>query len=240
MRSPPPGACASELGLAEEARPRYEESLTLARAAGDRTYEAWALHGLGYVAVLQGDRTQGRTLLERSFELFLELGQHAPAGGRLSYLCYLARLDGDMRAARSYAERSVEQFRQAGDVAGVLGSQVDLGDLALIERDSIGAAGWYRAVLQASPDDNELMYVLGGLAAVAASTGRAQAAARLWGAAERIESGHDRGIDPHNRAQYQSLLGDIEPGAVAAGRAASRAEVVALAREIAETASVDG
>jgi predicted ATPase/DNA-binding SARP family transcriptional activator len=234
------GRLASELGFADQAKPRYEQSLTLARAAGDRTSEAWALHGLGYVAVLQGDRKHGRTLLERSFELFLDLGQHAPAGGRLSYLCYLARLDGDVRAARSYAERSVEQYRQAGDVAGVLGSQVDLGDLALIERDSNGAAGWYRTVLQASPDDSELMYVLGGLAAVAAGTGRAQAAARLWGAAERIESGHDRGIDPHYRAQYQSLLGDIDPGAVAAGRAASRDEVVALAREIAETASVDG
>src|SRR6266536_2235722 len=51
------GRLASELGRADLARPWYEESLPLARAAGDRSCEAWVLHGLGYVAQLEGDRT---------------------------------------------------------------------------------------------------------------------------------------------------------------------------------------
>ena len=70
------------------------------------------LHGLGYTAALEGDRPRAKEPLEQSLERFLELGQHAPAGGRLSYLGELAYEDGDLDATRRYYERSVEELRK--------------------------------------------------------------------------------------------------------------------------------
>jgi tetratricopeptide (TPR) repeat protein len=226
------GRLASELGWAERARLWYEQSLPLARVAGDHVCEAWALHGLGYVAALEGDPATARRLLEQSYELFLELGEHAPAGGRLSYLAYLARLDGDLAAAKSYAERSVEQYREAGDAAGVAGSLLELGDVALEERDWTGASHWYGEALAGSIDHRDLMYLFAGTGALAASTGRRVEAARLWGAAERIAAEDDQGLDPNYRAQYEQLLGELNTDEVAAGRASPTEDAVALAEEI--------
>jgi len=45
------------------------ESLALFREAGDARQTAWALHGLGRVLLVQGDRQRGITLLEESLEL---------------------------------------------------------------------------------------------------------------------------------------------------------------------------
>src|SRR6266511_2976929 len=227
------GRLASELGRADLARPWYEESLPLARAAGDRSCEAWVLHGLGYVAQLEGDRTAARELLEQSHELFVELGEHAPAGGRLTYLAYLARLDGDFAAARSYSERAIDHYRKAGDAGGVAGSMMELGDLALDEGDWTDALHWYREALPNCTESRELMYLFAGLAAVAAVTGRAREGARLWGAAEQIESNLDQGIAEFQRARFKSLLGELDAEEVAAGRAASTDEALALAWEIA-------
>jgi predicted ATPase/DNA-binding SARP family transcriptional activator len=233
------GRLASELGSADRARPWYEESLPLVRAAGDRVQEAWALHGLGVVAALEGDRTRARGLLEQSFELFLELGQHAPAAGRLTYLAQLAQQEGDLPAARSYVERSVVEYGAAGDADGVAGSTLGLGDLALDEADWPRARDYYRAALaHGAREPQTRMYLLGGLAAVAAAAGRRADAGRLWGAAERIESEFDHGIDEHQRAQYELVLGELDADEVDAGRALTDEEALGLAREIAGSESI--
>jgi predicted ATPase/DNA-binding transcriptional LysR family regulator len=228
------GRLASELDQPERARAWYEAGLPLARAAGDRVTEAWVLHGLGYVSALEGDRGAARDLLEESHRLFLDLGQHAPAAGRLTYLAYLARLDGDLDAARIALERSIELYGDAGDAAGVAGSILELGDVALEERDWAGALERYREALGCYTDSRDVMYLFAGIAAVAGATGRRREAALLWGAAEQQESELDQGIEQHQRARYESVLGEIDPVEVAAGRAASSEDALALAGEVAE------
>jgi predicted ATPase/DNA-binding transcriptional LysR family regulator len=231
------GRLASELGDAGRARQLYEESLPLARAAGDRTTEAWILHGLGFVTAREGDRATARELLEQSHRLFLELGQHAPAAGRLTYLAYLARLDGDLEAARRYTEGSIEHYGIAGDSDGVIGSTVELADLDLAAGDVGAAAVRYGEALADYGEMRNLMYVCGGLAAVAASTGEPREASALWGAALQLESELDQGIEDVYRALYESRLGELELDQVEAGRAMPLDEVVKLAREVVSRAS---
>ena len=234
------GRLASELNSVERARAWYEQSLPLARAAGDRRREAWALHGLGFVSDLEGDRSRARDLLEQSYALFAELGEHGPAGGRLTYLAALAQSDGDIAAMRAYLERALAEFRIAGDVSGVLGTQTGLGDAALEEGDWAGALGFYKAALPDARDPLDYMYLFAGLGSVAARTGRRPAAARLWGAAERIESETDLGFMPFERELYLRTLGELDANDLAVGRALSLGEALAVARELVGAGSPTG
>jgi predicted ATPase/DNA-binding transcriptional LysR family regulator len=227
------GRLASELGEVERARHLYEASLPLARAVGDRTTEAWVLHGLGYVSAREGDRATARELLEQSHASFLELGQHAPAAGRLTYLAYVARLDRDLPAARRYSEGAIEHYGIAGDIDGVIGSTIELGDLDLADGDVAPAARRYGDALAGYGEPRNLMYVCGGLAAVAAASGARRDAGVLWGAAMRVESELDQGIEDVYREVYESRLGDLDPKDVAAGQVASVDDVVALAQAVA-------
>jgi predicted ATPase len=232
------GRLASELGWPDRAKPWYEESLPLARAVGDRAQEAWALHGLGFVSALAGEGQRARELLEQSFQLFLELGDHAPAAGRLTYLAWLAQQEGDLAGARSYLERSIAEYERAGDESGVVGSITGLGDLALEERDWAGARERYAAALERASERQDLMYLYGGLAAVAAVVGRPKDAARLWGAAQRVESELDQGLDARQKAQYELVLGELDADEVVAGRASPVDEARALGLDVAQAGAI--
>jgi hypothetical protein len=200
-------------------------------ARGDRECEAWVLHGLGAVAALEGDRSQARRLLEDSLERFLELEQHAPAGGRLSYLAELAREDGDLAAMQSYYERSIEQYRLAGDESGAAGSIEGLAFVAFEEGD-LGRAGELfiasagrkrrpRAGVRARRDR--------GRRRGETATGRVPR--RLLGAVERLESELDAG-------PIAGMASGLCRGGRHGGRRRPRAEPqtrqVALARELLE------
>jgi predicted ATPase/DNA-binding transcriptional LysR family regulator len=228
------GRLASELGGDERVRPWYEQSLELARAAGDRRREAWALHGLGYLEFLEGNPAGARDLLEESYELFLALGDHAPAGGRLTYLAYIAQATGDNAAAREYLERSVDEYTAAGDAAGVVGSVASIAQLMIADGELDEALSLCRDVLAKPCEPRDRMLVFSGIAAVAAAQGEAQKAARLWGAAQRIDSELDQSLDDMERAVYEQALAAVADVDVEAGRALSDDEALTLARELAD------
>jgi non-specific serine/threonine protein kinase len=223
------GRLASELGDAGVARKHFDEALPLARRARDRECEAWVLHGLGVVAALEGDRNRAKRFLEESFERFLELEQHAPAGGRLSYLAELSREEGDLAAMQRYYERSIEQYEQAGDESGVAGSIEGLAFVAF-EQDDLGRAGELFTRALEGTDELGLAHVLAGIAAIAARNGDRTGAARLLGAVERLESELDAAPISATRPGYAEAVGEAD----ADGRGLSRDEAVALARELLE------
>ncbi len=144
------------------------------RAAGIRV----GVDDLGTAAWSEGDVEGARELLEQSLELFLELGDHAPAGGRLTYLGELALESGDPSAARAYYERSVEEYAIAGDESGVLGSTIEVAFIALAQGDVEAALRSYGAVLPRASEQYDLVYFLAGIGAAAAATGRSREAAR--------------------------------------------------------------
>jgi predicted ATPase len=223
------GRLASELGDARRARRWFDEALPLARKARDRESEAWVLHGLGSVAALEGDRALAKELLEASLARFLELGQHAPAGGRLSYLGELAYADDDLEATRSYYERSVEEYEKAGDEGGALGSTEGLALVAFEQGDLDDAAVLFeRGLVATSPA--ELVYFLAGSAAVAARRGDRAQAATLLGAVEALESELETTPVATIRPRYVEAIGEPD----SAGRELRADEAVALARELLE------
>ncbi len=226
------GRLAAELGGDERVRPWYEQALELARAARDRTQEAWALHGLGFLEFQEGNPTRARELLEQSLELFLELGEHAPAGGRLTYLALVAQATGDRAAARAYLERSVDEYAAAGDNSGVVGSVSGIAELMLADREFEGALSLYREVLPKASETEDLMHLFAGIAAGTAAIGDGRGAARLWGATLRLESEFDAPIPAVGREIYEQLLSKADDADVAAGRMLGNDEALALARRL--------
>src|SRR5438270_9683680 len=63
------GPSSQHRGLAA-ARLRFEESLVLARAVGDKILVAWALDGMAMVAIAQGEYARARQLVEECLALF--------------------------------------------------------------------------------------------------------------------------------------------------------------------------
>jgi tetratricopeptide (TPR) repeat protein len=70
----PPGDSGRELARFERARALCEESLALARKAGDRTVTGWALKSLGEALRGAGEHVAARPVLEACVTLALELG----------------------------------------------------------------------------------------------------------------------------------------------------------------------
>ena len=135
-------------------------------------------------------------------------------------------------------ERAIEQFRLAGDAAGVHGSVLGLGDLALARGDARAALARY---LEAQPsvlrDGSvlDLEYACAGIAAVAALEGRRDAAARLWGVVARLDDEAERKMEPDDRARFErEALGDLDEGALRAGRALGDEQAVELLRAVSE------
>jgi predicted ATPase/DNA-binding transcriptional LysR family regulator len=221
-----------ELGDPARAKPWYRQSLVLARAAGDDTSAAWALHGLGHVAWLEGESAEARRRFEESLELFVALGEDAPAGGRLTFLAAVAQDQGDLRAARSYLERARDHYAAAGDTSGVAAAIHGFGDVALEEGDPGLALAAYGEALEKGRKAGgswELAHFLGGIAAACAALGRGPEAARLWGAVERLDAELDVKID---RKLYERTLGDLDPRERAAGADLATQEAVALGLEL--------
>ena len=163
------------------------------------------------------------------------LGMYGPAGGRETFLAELARSEGDSDEAREAYERSVRSFEAAGDAAGVAGSLQGLGDVALDVGDAETALVHYRAALDRLPPADrpfDLLYVLGGFAAVAAARRQPDAAARLWGAVEKLETDLDHRMHAASRTPYERVLGDLDARLVAAGRRLSPDQAVELARSV--------
>jgi predicted ATPase/DNA-binding transcriptional LysR family regulator len=231
------GRSAMEAGEIDRAEPWFQAGLELTRQAGDDTRTAWALHGLGHLAAEEGETTAARALLEESMELFLRLGDHAPAGGRMTFLAYYAAREGDLDRARSLLERATEQYRLAGDVAGVGGCIHSLGDIDLDEGNVRTALGRYREaqpLLFQSGSTVDLELAFGGIAAVAALSGRSDAASRLWGAVERIRADAEHKLEADDHARYVRALGALDEEELEAGRALTDDEAVALAQETAD------
>jgi predicted ATPase/DNA-binding transcriptional LysR family regulator len=226
-----------ELGDPARAKVWYRQSLKLARRAGDDVRTAWALHGLGHVAWVEGKLVEARRRIEESLELFLSLGEDAPAGGRLTYLATVARAQGDLPAAMGYFERARQHFASAGDISGVAAAIHGLGDVALEEGEPERALASYGEALEqgwtvATPWD--LAYFLAGIAAACAALGRLAEAARLWGVVERLDAELEVKLD---RSLYEEVLGDLDPREKAVGAELGNQEAVGFARRLSDASA---
>jgi tetratricopeptide (TPR) repeat protein len=100
-----------------KAATRYEEeSISIAREAGNKRDTAYAEVVLGLVQSSQGNRAAARHLFEASHTLLKDLGDAWGTAFTLYHMGRIAYLSDDRVAARAHYEESVRLFRQQGDV----------------------------------------------------------------------------------------------------------------------------
>ena len=183
------------IGDEKRASQLYEESLAIAEQAGAKKEIAAALHNLGRA--------------EEALALYREIGWEPGVAITLHRLASGARDLGDFARARALYEESIALWRRLGIVWGLKNVLIAVGDCALEQGLMDEAAEDYREGLEIAVrvgSELSVAYCLGGLSAVAAAGGRAEVAARLWGAVESIESAHDVELAESQRTRYKRLV----------------------------------
>src|SRR5439155_19802365 len=113
-----------------------EASLRLPGASASTAPRALALHGVAYLAWLQGDFAAARAALGEVIPLWRAIGDKLRLAHALSMLGWVEQQDGaHLAAARAAREESLALFRQAGDLWGIAWSTHCLGRSAAEEGD---------------------------------------------------------------------------------------------------------
>ena len=183
------GALAYDENDYPAARAMYEESLAIRRELGDRWGIAVSLNNLGNVASDQNDYATARASYEASLAMMRELGDQRGIANALNNLGRLASRQRDYAAARALHEESLSIRRELGDRWGIASSLNNLGNVAYAQGDYVAARTLDQqslVVQHALGDRRGIAYTMESLAAVAYCLACPAAAARIWGAAERL------------------------------------------------------
>jgi non-specific serine/threonine protein kinase len=191
-----------------------EESLRLWPPAGDPWGPALTLLQLGVVAEDSGDYDRAEPLIEEARALFRADANAIWVATTHYHLAIVAYGRGDLARATALGEQARAQFQEAGDAWGAAVSGDLLGLVAVERGDPRRAAASFTEdlpVLQELGQPESLLCRLAGVATLAVATGRAQVAARLFGAAVAMAEGIGFAFDLPARATFER--------AAAAGRA---------------------
>jgi tetratricopeptide (TPR) repeat protein len=166
-----------------------EESIAASRAAGDSEALATALLGRGLTALSGGDVDAAGKILREALAMFREQDDRSGAALGLVGLAQVALGRGDFDRAAGLLVEAEALSRAVGDwftLIADLSSQAlaarlrgDEARTAALLRESVGLAATLR-------DAWHVVYGTTGLAGVAARQGRAERAARLFGAVETL------------------------------------------------------
>ncbi|MBA2521118.1 MAG: tetratricopeptide repeat protein, partial [Chloroflexia bacterium] len=180
-------------GAFQDAVGHLTEGLAASQGQGEVFIEAFALLGLGAVAIAQGDHVRGSALLEASSSA----AQIVPdqrlrgimTGWGLTNLAVISRTDGDYALATERLETALRLLRDAGYAFGTVLILGDLGDLARDQGEYEHAMSFYRQALalgQVNPRTRIVAEVIEAVGIVAIATGEVKRGAMLLGAAEAV------------------------------------------------------
>ena len=230
-------------GHYERASSLYEERLVLARELGDARAEGQTLHALGVQALHRNRYGQARALIEAARTAYRRVGDDGAAGLTRYVLGVVAYAEGNLAAAAELSEAAVQWRRDNGYVENLSVPLNVLGLIACEQGDPQRATAWLAESLEAWHQDRvENPEVLAeSVAAVARlefCQGRAERAARLYGAAEALSDAAGVPLVVPPRSLYRRHVDDVRAAlgveafdaAWAAGRALPAGRAVELAR----------
>ncbi len=224
------GMVAFKRGELDRAEALCQESLELARRIGDDRAASFALTNLANAASARADHARARALHEESLELRRRLGDPLLIANSAHNLSLDALAEGDLERARTAAEECLTISRELGNLMHNAGALYCLGKAAVLESDWATADRYLREGLELYDrlhENGGISHCLKALAEVAAAEGRAERAARIWGAVEAQRAGldlglpleHDPEVGPGFLAEAVAELGeDRFEAARAAGR----------------------
>jgi DNA-binding CsgD family transcriptional regulator len=237
---------AEPLGDLERAAVLAEESLTLARAQGDRVRAAKALNVLAIAPEFSGDFARAAELYAEGLAQLdgLDVDPEV-AGWRALLTCHLADAHlwrGDPQTAARIAEEAWAWWRSVGHSWGLAGALQTLAGAASVMGNQERAAQLYDEVLSlrlSLEDWSGVAGAIGGIAGVATGRGQPTEAVRLLGAANALRDALGVRYGPHYVRGAQVLVelqSSLDPPAFMtaweAGRSLSADEAVVAARQV--------
>ena len=116
-------------------RALIEESLAIARAAGNQVEMAWSLFDLGWIAHVENQPDVARALMEESLALHRDVRNPSGMGMTLRLLGEDALERGKLERGRALVEESLHFYRQIRDKFGVAAGFALLAQMAWLQHD---------------------------------------------------------------------------------------------------------
>jgi non-specific serine/threonine protein kinase len=222
-----------------EADAANAEALAAAREDGNTWALAFALFGHALAAFDRGRHDEAAARATEAINIGRSQGANA---GPLFVLGNLAMLRGDFDRALELYNESNDVNRRAGEIWGLGIGLLLAAGVCAIREDFVAAFGHTSEALTINlelEDPRGIAWTLETLAGLLAATGRPEAAARLWAAADRLAESLGLSVAPFVKwmrdrylEQVKTSLGSVAfQTAFAEGRAMSTAEAIAFARE---------
>jgi non-specific serine/threonine protein kinase len=230
-----------------EAIAQLEESLRIWEELGDRWGAAASADVLAKQLNGQGEYGRAADFAARAILVFADTGDTVWLADVVAELGVAAFGRGRIDEARPRIEQALSLARRAGDGYGIALTLSLLAMVAGESGDVTGAAAACRESLDAWTQvgmKEGVTGALAGVATLAATLGRQELAARLFGAADHLAAAigyrlplPQRDVVDRARAAVRHALGDAGyDAALAAGRGLSPADAVAAAAAFAEEA----
>jgi DNA-binding CsgD family transcriptional regulator/Tfp pilus assembly protein PilF len=224
------GSLALDRGDYEKATSLLEESLTLHRELGSREDLIGILDGLGVLASAKGDREQSISFFSEALALSRGTGNVRRNATSLGNLGITMLVHGNPEQATALLEESLALFRDIGDSSNIAIGLMYSALAALTQNDHERVRALSQEslkLLQKAEDKQHIPDCLEIMAGGAGAQGKAQRAARLWGAAEAMREDIGVSLQPEDRklldpylAAARSSLGEVAwQTALAEGRA---------------------
>ena len=232
------------LGDFETTRTKNDQSMQIFREFGDDDGLYFAMGTGGLIALGQGQPELGRTLMEKSAEERLKMGDKWASGAMFGFSATVALGQGDLTNARRLAEKSLSLGREIGSREVISVALPTMATIAGSDGDHERAARLFEEGLTLSAEVGEwtnVAYYLERLAEISVINGDLARGARLAGAAEALLETIEVIAYPHatDRSLYERQLAaareSLGPQAWAEareeGRSMTAEEAVAYALE---------
>ncbi|MGH2448895.1 MAG: ATP-binding protein [Chloroflexota bacterium] len=203
------GATLQDRGEYEQSADLKAQALDIFRERGDKAKYAQTLNDLGTVKADLGEIDEARQLYRESLALCREVGDIRASGIALCNLSDLAIAAGDYDGAIELSNQSIEAHRTLGDEGEIARSLTNLGAATWRKGEHERAAPILIEALTTAHRLGHkpvLALYLSIVAAFVADTGRAETAARLWGASEALHESMGAALQPDLLARYQTYL----------------------------------
>jgi predicted ATPase/DNA-binding SARP family transcriptional activator/DNA-binding CsgD family transcriptional regulator len=203
------GSLALDRGDYQQATSLLEESLTLHRELGSREDIIGILDSLGVLASAKGDPQRSISFFSEALVLSRGIGNVRRTATSLGNLGITMLVYGDPDRAAVLLDESLASFREIGDNSNIAISLMHSAFAALIRGDHERVrvlSDESLELLQRAEDRQHIADCLEIMAGGAGARGRAQRAARLWGAAEALREEIGVLLQPENRKVLDPFL----------------------------------
>ena len=219
-----------------------EQSFTVAILVHDTPRVAAVIHDLGQTARVRGDNRRAVTLFEKSATLGRELGDRHCVGRSLGSLGAIAHAEGDNRRATELLEAGLSLMQELGDNVFQAWWLAFLGRVAKEQaacRLASCRLGESLRLFRDALDNVGIAFALEGFAGLMAVQGKAQRAARLFGAAEALRTAISAPMVHFDQPEHERDLAAAREQLSGAAFAAAYAEGQAMSLEQAIACALD-